>query len=65
MILALLGLKSLATFMLASLPALSLSNAMITFSKSSKNSRLSLISVVALPAPRLIETTAHLLPSSS
>ena len=44
---------------------LSLSKHMTTLSKLSTYSRLSLMSLTAEAAPRLIDTTAHLLPSNS
>ena len=64
-ILALPGLNNLAAFLEASIPALSESKLIIIVSNVSKNSRFSLISFTAPPAPFLTDTTGHLDPSNS
>ena len=65
MILAFLGVKSLAISLAASSPTLSLSKFITTESKDSRYSRLFLTSATPPCAPDLIETTGHLEPISS
>ena len=58
--LALLGVNKSSTDLAASCPALSLSKHIITLEKDSSHSRLALMSLAALAAPDLMDTTGHL-----